>query len=233
MTRIAAIHQPNFFPWLGFFYKMAKSDVFILLDTVDITLGGAKAITHRTRIKTANGPVWLTIPLLKSDSKKIKDIKIDYRTPWKEKHLKTIYFSYKKAGCFDDIFGKLEKFYDSKFEFLSEFTSLSVNFVKDYLEIKTTVKKASELGIVTEERNQRIIEICRAVGANAYLSGFGGRKYHREDIFTNNGLLLNYSDFKHPEYVQAKGAFISGLSVLDALMHLGKSTRDLILKNPD
>ena len=217
MSRIAAIHQPNFFPWLGFFYKMAHSDVFILLDTVDITLGSAKAITHRAKIKTANGPAWLTIPFIKEESRIIRDIRIDYRIPWQEKHLKTLHLAYKKAPYFEEVFSQLEKVYALKPQFLSEFTSNSIYLVKNYLGIQTPIKIASHLEVNSVDRNQRIIDLCRAVAADTYLSGFGGRKYHNEDIFISEGLELKYSDFHHPQYIQFHGDFLAGLSILDAL----------------
>ena len=228
MSRTAAIHQPNFFPWLGYFYKMARSDVFILLDTVDITLGGAKAITHRARVKAANGPVWLAIPLVKDGSRQIKDIKMDHGTQWQEKHLRTLYFAYKKAPFFDDIYPHIEELYQQKPEFLFDFTTASIQLVKDYLNISTPIIKASELDVETTDRNERILELCRAVEADSYLSGFGGRKYHDENSFKKNGLELQYTDFQHPVYEQLHGGFLEGLSVIDALMQKGKETRKML-----
>eukprot|EP01034_Spumella_vulgaris_P016629 gene16629-21227_t len=95
--KTVGIHQPNFFPWLGYFHKMAQSDVFVLLDTVDIVLGSAKSITHRTRIKTPQGVQWLGIPLQKQDTKLIKDLLISPLPGWQQKMLETLARQYGKT----------------------------------------------------------------------------------------------------------------------------------------
>ena len=94
MQKVCAIHQPNFFPWLGYFYKIVKSDVFVILDTVDIEIGTADAITNRPKIKTSSGVQWITIPIKKRESKLIKDIQIDNNRKWRDTMLKTIFFQY-------------------------------------------------------------------------------------------------------------------------------------------
>ena len=71
--KIVTIHQPQYIPYLGFFNKISESDIFIVLDDVSIDKGG---FTNRNRIKTLNGPIWITIPLVRNN-KIIKNIKIE------------------------------------------------------------------------------------------------------------------------------------------------------------
>ena len=106
---IVAIHQPNFIPWLGYFSKINQSDKFIILDTVDLQIGNANSITNRTRIKTQQGELWLTIPIKKSESKLIHSIQMDNKQPWQKKILKSIQMAYSKAPQFNSIFPIFEE----------------------------------------------------------------------------------------------------------------------------
>ena len=219
MGKICAIHQPNFLPWLGFFYKISKADTFIVLDNVEISVSSAKAITHRTKIKTQNGIQYLSIPLLQTNSKLIKDIQIDTNQSWKRKHLKTIYFAYKKAIGFDYIYPEIEQFYAIETVSLSEFNLKSIKFVMQLMEIRNELILASSLNNISSERNQRIIDLCKTVDANIYLSGFGAKKYHDELLFQHQNIKVLYTDFEHPVYIQQHGAFIEGLSAIDFLFN--------------
>jgi DNA-binding cell septation regulator SpoVG len=149
MSKICAIHQPNFIPWQGFFYKIAHCDVFILLDTVNIELGSAKSITHRTRIKTNNGVLWLAIPIKKGDSKLIKDILIDNSRNWREPMLKNIYQQYKKATNFDQIYTFFEPLINNSSDFLSDYNTNIIINTAQLLTIKTPIIKASDIDILS------------------------------------------------------------------------------------
>src|SRR6185369_12527883 len=101
MTKIISIHQPNFIPWLGYFYKIYAADVFVILDNVEYQSGNSSSITNRTKIKTNNGELMISVPVRKNEqSKMIIDMEIDNRQPWKPKMLKTVQFSYTKAAHF-------------------------------------------------------------------------------------------------------------------------------------
>lgn len=221
MTKICAIHQPNFFPWLGYFYKIAKSDVFVILDTVDIEVGTASAITNRTRIKTSTGVQWITIPIKKGSSKVIKDIVIDNTKRWRETMLKTIYLQYKKSQNFDRFYPVVEDLLNYQTDNLSEYNVHIIESISRFMDIKTNIVIASEMKDLSNDRNMRLIDICRQNGCETYLSGNGGRKYHDERLFAENGINVKYTDFIHPEYKQLHGEFVQGLSAMDYIFNDG------------
>ncbi|MBO4738591.1 MAG: WbqC family protein [Bacteroidales bacterium] len=222
MSRICAIHQPNFFPWLGYFYKIAKSDVFVILDTVDIEIGTADAITNRTRIKTSSGVQWITVPIKKGESKLIKDIAIDNTRKWRETMLKTIFFQYKKSQNFEKFYPVVEDLLKYETDSLSEYNVHVIESMTRYMGLETKIVLASEMDNLSDDRNMRLIDICRQNGCDTYLSGNGGRKYHDEQLFADNGVVVKYTDFVHPEYRQLHGDFVKGLSAMDYLFNNGE-----------
>lgn len=220
---IVAIHQPNFFPWLGYFSKIKQSDVFILLDTVDLQIGNANSITTRTKIKTQQGELWLTIPIKKSENKLISAIQIDNRQPWQKKMLKTIQMAYSKAPEYPTVYPMIENLINASHESMSAFNSSIITTIAQWLEIKTQIVVASKLPEVSDDKNFRLIELIKAVNGTVYLSGNGARQYNDESAYNNNHITLTYTNFKAQEYPQLHGAFIPGLSILDALMNLPKA----------
>ena len=223
MTKVCAIHQPNFFPWLGYFYKIAKSDVFVILDTVDIEIGTADAITNRTRIKTSSGVQWVTVPIKKGESKLIKDIAIDNTRKWRETMLKTIYFQYKKSQNFDSFYPIVADLLNYTTDSLSEYNVHIIESLSKYMGLETKIVLASDMDNLSDDRNMRLVDICRQNCCDTYLSGNGGRKYHDEQLFADNGVLVKYTDFIHPEYIQLHGDFVKGLSAMDYCFNDGKN----------
>ena len=120
MERIVAIHQPNFLPWLGFFYKMLRSDVFVLLDNVQFPIG--RSYVSRVKIKLSQGAIWLTVPVSHNFGQLTKDVKINNKELWQEKHLKTLEMNYKRAAYFKPIFELLQEVYfKEEWELLVDF----------------------------------------------------------------------------------------------------------------
>lgn len=219
---ICAIHQPNFSPWLGYFYKIAKSDVFVILDIVDIEIGTADAITNRTRIKTSSGVQWITVPIRKGDSKLIMDIRIDNTRKWRDTMLKTIFFQYKKSKNFDAFYPIVEGLLNNTTDKLSDFNVNIIEGICEYMGIESKIVIASEMEGLSADRNKRLIDICKQNGCNTYLSGNGGRKYHDEQMFADSGITVRYTDFVHPVYNQLHGDFEKGLSCLDYCFNEGE-----------
>lgn len=223
------IHQPNYLPWLGYFYKIRQSDVFVILDNVEYQTGNANSITNRSRIKTANGEQWLTVPVKKSESKLIMDIPMDLQQNWKIKHIRSIQMAYSKSPFFKEFFPMIENWLNFESQSLSEFNTHLILKACELFEIKTELRIASQLPLTNDDKNGRLIEICKLLGANIYLSGKGAQKYMDMALYENAGIAVEFSSFNHPEYKQLHGDFIPGLSFIDAIMNCGaEETRRLI-----
>ncbi len=131
-----SIHQPDFLSYIGFFNKINKSDIFVILDDVRMSKSGW---THRDQIKTISGAVWLTIPIKKiKNEKKIRLTEINNNNNWKSKHLNLIYENYKKAQFFDETFDMLKEIYSFNTNKLIEF---NLNTIKKIFKILNIKKK--------------------------------------------------------------------------------------------
>ncbi len=221
----AAIHQPNFFPWPGYFRKMAESDVFIFLDNVDITLGSSKSITHRTRIKTAQGEAWLSVPLRKGSSKLIREQQIDNSQPWARKMLTTLHHNYARCPFYASLMEWFEPFLLEHHENLSELNIRLIRRCCAMLDITTTTRVASEMEPESTDRNNRLIQLCVQAGADEYLSGKGGAGYNAEEEFASRGVRIRYIQYPDFVYPQLHGPFLAGLSLLDMYCNLGPESK--------
>ena len=227
---ILSVHQPNFIPWMGYFYKIASSDIFILLDQVQYPRG--KSVANRNKIKTINGVVELVVPISKPRG---NEGKINYNelafaeTQWYAKLLKTIYYSYSKSMYFNEVYFWLEKLFQ-----MSSFCDMNIRFIEELtlkLKLNTIIKKQSEFNLDSALKNNHlIIALCQINQATEYLSGTGAKAYNDQELYNSNSLKLSYSNFKHPVYSQLYGEFESNLSVIDALFNLGfEDTRKLLI----
>jgi len=218
---IVAIHQPNFLPWIGYFYKMYKSDIFVFLDNVQFS---KNSYQNRVKIKTSQGAQWLTLPVFHKFGQLTKDVRINNNEKWKEKHLKTIELNYKKAPYFNQIYDLLVKVYtNNKWELMTDFNIELITAICNFLDIKTKTIRASSLN-TSGSATELLIDIVKKVGGDIYLSGKGGMKYQDENRFKEESITLIYTNFKHPVYPQLWGEFIEGLSIIDLLFNCGEES---------
>jgi len=229
MSRTVAIHQPNYLPWLGYFHKMARSDIFVLFDDVQLVRG--KSFTTRNRVKTANGIHWLTVPVTeKGELKLIKDTLIVQDGQWHRKHWKTMQLSYKKAPYFDRYEAEFSQLYtDCQWENLCELNVALLKLVKDLLGINTTLILSSEMNIV-ERGDEKILLILKELKADKYITGEGegSKRYVGEEAFRENNIELIYQQFKHPVYHQLWRDFIPNLSIIDLLFNEGEKSLQIL-----
>jgi len=227
---IAAIHQPNYIPWLGYFYKISRAHRFVFLDSVSYSTG---SFTNRNAIKTPAGSSWLTIPVLKSgrSGQPIRDVEINNACSWGRKHLSTLKSNYGRAPFFTKIFTLLEPHYDLNPQgrtFLSEFNIGLICAIGKYLGIQAPYIRSSQLNI-SGQKTELLLDICRVIGANAYLAGLGGKAYQDDAKFEEVGITPIYSSFSVQPYPQLFGEFLQNMSVVDVLMNCGyEGTRRLL-----
>ena len=222
-----SIHQPNFIPWLGYFYKIAKSDVFVLLDDVQYTKNG---FTNRNRIKTPQGELWLSLPIKQSGNfgQTINDCIIQQKEIAVKKNLNSIKLNYGKAKYFHQYFEQLCSLMNTDTESLAELNILLIQWVCECLDINTKIVRSSLLNLSGNESTERLIEICSKLNGKIYLSGKGGFNYQDETLFEREKITLERSSFAPPVYHQLWGDFIGGLSIMDTLLNCGPDTKKLI-----
>ena len=218
---VVSIHQPDFLPWLGFFYKMKQSDIFVFLDHVQFVKNGYR---NRVTIKTPQGVQWLTVPVQHHFGQTINETAIDNRRDWRKKHLKTLEMNYKKAPFFKEIMDILEPVYlERQWLFLSEFTLRLIEAISVFIGIKVKTFTSSTMD-VTGSSTDLLVDIIEKCDGAVYISGTGGKNYLQENTFEDRGITLVYSDFEHPVYSQLWGDFIQGTSIVDMLFNCGRKT---------
>jgi len=224
-----AVHQPQYLPWIGYFHKIMNVDVFVFLDNVQYK---KREFQNRNKIKTSQGPIWLTVPAITKGRfyQKIKDVEINNTERWKEKHFEAIKRNYSKAKYFRDWYMFLEELYSKGWNKLIDLNVFIIKKFIEYLEIEVEIFFETELNI-TGEKTERIINICKKLDADTYYSGVGARDYLEEEKFKEEEINLEYQNFSHPVYPQIYGDFISHLSILDLFLNCGKESRKIISGN--
>jgi WbqC-like protein family len=213
-----AVHQPQYFPYPGFFHKLSQVDLFVLMDDVQYD----KRYTNRNRIVDSHGPIWLTVPINKAQKGLPNmEIEVNNEIPWAKDHWKKILLSYSNSAGFPAYRGFLEQVYQRRWRFLLDLDVETLKATMEWLGIKVPVMRESQLGI-HRTGTERIVEVCKAVGADTYVSGTGGRNYLDPGLFERNGLKLEYQDYHAVPYPQRlTGQFIPDLSILDMLANVG------------
>ena len=222
---ICAIHQPQYLPWLGYFDKIDKSDVFVFLDDTQFKKNEWQ---NRNKIKGAQGWQWLTVPVVHDFGQEIRHTPIVSKVRWARKHAQALRTNYGKAEHFNEHFALFEEAYERSWGFLGELNMFSVERLCQALGIDVEFVRSSELPGEKAVATEALVQICKEVGADTYLSGVGGRDYLVESLFTDEGIRLIYQEFHHPTYPQRYGEFISHLSVVDALFNCGPDALEII-----
>lgn len=222
---IVAIHQPQYLPWLPWFAKAAVSDIFVYLDNVQYQKNG---VQNRNQIKSASGPLWLTVPVRASLDMEIRSVPVD-GNHWVAKHQKSLLMNYAKAPFAhllkEEIFPILAKEWAN----LADLNIALTEWIFTYLDVQTRRIRASELQAAGSKQGL-VINLCKELGASQYLSGKGASIYQNEKDFKAQGIELRYFHFESPEYLQQYSnlGFVSGLSIIDLLLNVGPNAKSWI-----
>ena len=222
---IAAIHQPQYIPWLGYIDKIDRSDVFCFLDNVQYKKNDFQ---NRNRIKTASGWQWLTLPVCYRFPQKINEVTINNEVNWKRKHLQALITNYRKSAFFEKTIAVFQRLYSRQWQGLSDLNIEMVRCLLDLLEMGDKKSVLASTLSDSDDPNERLIDICRALGCDTYLAGAGGADYMDLARFENAGIKVVFQDFRHPEYPQLFGNFISHLSTADLLFNCGPESLQYI-----
>lgn len=215
------ILQPSYIPWRGYFDLIRRAGVFVFYDDVQYDTRGWR---NRNRIKTPRGAQWLTIPVnargAQTEHIPIHRI-VTASEPWARKHFETLRLFYGAAPHFRDYLPWLERTYAAPPPLLADFTIATTIELAAMLGITgTRFLRSSELG-VGGGKTERLVEICRHVGASSYLSGPSAKSYIEPERFAEAGLELEYIDYHYPEYPQLYPPYDAQVTILDLLFMTG------------
>jgi len=212
---------------------MALSDIFILLD--DVQFPRDKSYCSRVKIKTANGPYWLSVPVKgKKSKKKINEIEIANEEDWIHKHWKTLEFSYKNAPYFSKYTEFFKNVYNKDWRKLIDVNIAFIKLIKNMLRIKAKLIFSSEISDPKLKGSDKIFSILETLNAKIYISGKGegAQRYINPEEFKTKQIKLIYQNFKHPIYKQLFGTFIEGLSIIDFIFNCGHENFKNLLSCP-
>ncbi len=228
---IVSINQPTYLPWLGYFHRIGVSDVHVVLDDVQFE---KNSFTNRNKLKTAQGWMWLTVPILASGrfGQSIKEVEISNTRNWRHKHLTSIQTNYNNARFFCEYSSFFEEMYSREWDCLLPLIDFGTRYFLDQLGIRTKLIRSSTLD-VQGTKSDLVLEICQILRADVYLSGTLGRGYLDEKSFRKAGIRVVYQDYKHPVYSQLWEPFESHMSVVDLLLNCSPRSLDIILSGQD
>jgi WbqC-like protein family len=223
---LVAIHQPEHLPWLGFFEKMQRADLFVLLDDVQFSKGDFQ---NRNRVKGSAAVQWLTVPVVQRFPQKINEVEIA-GDDWRQKHWKTLVSCYARSPHFESLVPVFTEFYRRRWDKLATLNVAAIRLLARLLNVEKKIVLSSELN-VGGQKSDLVLNICKQVGAGAYYSGAMGRAYLNRGAFQQAGIEIVVQSFNHPTYQQLfmkQQGFVPNLSVLDLLFNCGVNGLDLV-----
>lgn len=221
----AAIMQPTYLPWIGYFDLIDQVDKFVFLDNVQVV---KRSWGTRNRIKTVQGELYLTVPISKTKSRDetmFCQAIIDYKQPWQKRHLRSIQLAYKKTPYFDKVYPFIEKIIGNNSVILSEFNINIIKNISFEIGICKEFITASELQNINGRKDTLLVSICKAIGCDYYLSPRGSAVYIENNSpggeFIKEGIQLYYQNYEHPVYNQLYGNFMPYMTIIDLLFNHG------------
>lgn len=209
--KLAAI-QPSYLPWLGHFELIACSDIFVILQDLEFS---SSAWVNRNRILNNSCAQWLTIPVIKQSGQSINKKLISNSQDWRRHHIRSIRNSYSSSETSDFLTSIIEL---DNSEFLIEFLQKTNNFLYSFFELNNKIHYVDAQHI-HKDKNLRLIELCKRFECDEYISGSSAINYIDIELFNHNAISVTFQNFTPKIYPQKSSAFISHLSIIDALLN--------------
>lgn len=236
MPRRTVVIQSNYIPWKGYFDLLAHADTVVFLDSVQSTKNDWR---NRNLIKTQSGKTWLTLPIKHSSTLRIREVEIAMRG-WHRKHYRTLSQAYARAPFADSMLPRIEAWYVHASE-LASLSQVNRVFIRGICDLLDVVPQFVEVESILDDQEHdaltptdRLVEICKRVGATSYLSGPGARAYLDVGAFTAESIRTEWFHYDgYPQYLQLHGDFDHAVSILDLLLMTGPDARNhAIRSNP-
>lgn len=222
-----AIVQSSYIPWRGYFGLISAVDEFVLFDDMQFTKRDWRS---RNKIKTANGSVWLTVPVQVRGKyhQRIMDTLVS-DVKWRKKHWNSVKMNYAKSPFFKDYGSIFENLYLGSEE--KKLSTINYKFIIEIckiLDIDTKISWSTDYE-TSEDRSERLASIAEQANGSVYISGPAAKEYMDLSCFENKGIEVQWADYSNlKEYPQLYGEFESQVSVLDLIFNCGKDARKYI-----
>jgi hypothetical protein len=212
--------QPGYLPWLGFFEQMLRDEVFVHYDDVQYT---KKDWRNRNRIKTPQGPQWLTVPVVTSGrfTQLVAEVRVDNSSNWQRRHLGALEGNYRRAPHFEWCYEPLAACLREPHDLLIDLDDALTRVLCGLLGFERETHRATEYDLTDPDQNGRVIECMKKVGKPVLYNGAASRAIIDLPRFRAEGLDVVFQDYTHPTYPQLWGDFVPYLSVVDLLMNVG------------
>jgi hypothetical protein len=219
MGKTVAVIQSSYIPWKGYFDIIHDADVFVFYDDVQFTKQDWRS---RNRIKSPQGPQWLSLPVGERLDRRICDVRFG-NDRWARKHWKTLAHCYSGTPHFEALRPFLEETYLHRtWPSLSELNQFVTRFIARELLGITTEFYDSTAWSLNGAKSDRLLDLLVQVGASKYISGPAARSYLDEARIADVGIELVYKDYSgYPEYPQSFPPFDHQVTVLDLLCNVG------------
>jgi hypothetical protein len=223
---IVFVHQPEYIPWLGFFDKLARCDTYVIYDDAQFQHG---SFHNRNRVRSQQGWDWLTVPITHGYPQTIKDVRI-CGDRWKAKQINNIKNNYKKSPYFERYYQVIEDAITTYHERLISLNLQLIRAIAKVLDIKVKMICSSEFPHDGQEKNEKLVSMCKVLGAKTYLCGSGGQNYIQENRFNEANVSVLWHDYEHPRYRQMFGDFEPNMSIIDLLFNEGPNAKEILLR---
>lgn len=221
------ILQSNYLPWKGYFDLVHDADLFVFHDDLQYTKNDWR---NRNRLKTPRGLEWLTIPVGTDEHRLINEVALPADKGWAQRHWRALEDNYRAAPYFATYAGFFREVYASMgWSRLSELSQhLITTIARDFLGVTTPFTDSARFGLKTAKQ-ERVIDLLKAVGATRYLSGPSARNYLDPARLAAEGITLEWKSYEgYPEYPQFHPPFEHAVSIVDLLFHAGPQAADYI-----
>ena len=232
---IAAIMQPTYLPWIGYFDLIDAVDEFVFFDDAQVL---KRSWGVRNRILGQNGETFLTVPLSGHKHGKgsaFTDTLIDSEQRWGAKHLATIRHAYAKAPFFSEVFASFETLLSVGHKTIGALNEDFIRSTAVHIGITTAFAESSRMSGVDGTKDDRLLSICRNIGASTYAAAPGSAVYIEKEreagAFAGSGVDLRYHNYDHPVYAQGRDGFTSHMSIIDLLMNCGYNSALEIIRS--
>lgn len=220
-----AIMQPVYLPWIGYFEQILRTDRFMFLDDVQYTKWDWRS---RNKIRTPDGFAWLTIPVDQNSMDDLICVKKISNHHWKRKHIESLRHNYCRSEFYEDIISIFRKSLDNKSDYLVDYTIPLVQEFCRYLGLPIPTLRSSQFPPATNNKMDRIIELCGILNADELYTGPAAKDYMDTKYMAKKGVSVTYQEYNHPVYSQIYSGFESHMSTIDLLMNHGPNSLNII-----